>query len=452
MPYPYTLPTTSTLLLSTHFSSSTHPSLPLTATTHRSILKDALKKHKRLPPSSQPAHLPALLNALTAYLPYLLALTNPTSHNITLTTLSEAQTAWRSTLSSTLPGRDPPRPSHAGLHYDLAFTLSTLATTHTLLARSALPDHAQAIKHLLLAHAIHTYSLSPTLSISRPQSWPIDLHPSLISAQASLALAEATLLVVAKDDPYILAVSTARDEKNTDWMFTAPKIPKVRAHLFARICLAGAEHAGAAHGLLVAAGGAVDEGLTRYASEVGRVGRARGKRWLGVDAEVSGRTGEGIAWIRSAKSELGIVDTETKGVRGLKLQWREKREERKVEKGADWGLDAGRAEEARVLAMLETNWERENAVVGSQVVPGTVPAMPSGREYHSPLQAWVPPSLDAEALVRMRVAVQPGEGGFGGEEEDSGDEGVGNGRAEPVGAFPGTGAEYGRSGTSASYY
>lgn len=76
--------------------------------------------------------------------------------------------------------------------------------------------------------------------------------------------------------------------------------------------------------------------------------------------------------------------------------------------------------------------------------------MPSGREYHSP-QAWTPPGLDAGELMRMRAPPDPTDGGFGGDEDDSGDEGFG-GRAEPVGAFPGTGDAYGRSGTSSSYY
>jgi hypothetical protein len=49
----------------------------------------------------------------------------------------------------------------------------------------------------------------------------------------------------------------------------------------------------------------------------------------------------------------------------LKKGWEEKREEKRLENGSHWGADAGRAEEQRVLEMLEKKWGKMNDTVGS---------------------------------------------------------------------------------------
>ncbi|PPJ53721.1 hypothetical protein CBER1_00885 [Cercospora berteroae] len=480
MPFPFALPTTSSVLLSDVFDSVTHPSLPLTATTKRSIVKDVLKKHKRLSPHARVPNLPTVQNAIKDYLPFLLALNagagfrdlGPEKLHVEIKRPLEVE--WRSTLSAALPGRENARPKLTGLHHEIAFTLSTLAYTHALLARSQLRElHgstvltteqrttaiATAMKHLVDAHAIHTYLLSLP-SISAAQDAPVDIQPATISALASLALAEATMIVIAKDDPYIAAVSDDRNESNTDWMFKAPTIPKVRAHLYARFCLAAAEHATGASGLLGRSSGAakIDEDLVKYATDVRRTARGKAARFLAIDSELSGKTGEGLAWLKGARKELGLVveleDGKRKGFKGLKQSWQERREDRKIDKGGEWGMDAGRLEEARVVEMLEAKWDKENSTINVQLVPPYEPLlarMPSGREYHTP-QPFQPPSLDSDVLAQMRAPPEPEERAFRGDEEDSGDEGVYGQRNEPVGAFPGTAGEYQRSATSNSYY
>jgi hypothetical protein len=278
---------------------------------------------------------------------------------------------------------------------------------------------------------------------------------------ASLALAEATIIVVAKDDPWTAAVADVRNENNTDWMFKAPDVPQKRIQVFPRLCLAAAEHAANAVGLFAHnSAGKADEDLVRYANDLRRTARGKAARFLGIDAEMSGKTGEGLAWLKGARRELGmsvdLEDGKRKGFRGLKQSWQERREDRKVEKGGEWGMDAGRYEEARVVEMLEAKWDRENSTINVQLVPPHEPllaGMPSGREYHVP-KAWVPPSLGNDVLVRMRAPPTPDEKAFRGEEDDSGGE-DGYPRAEPVGAFPGTSNDYAsRSATAStsSYY
>lgn len=89
--------------------------------------------------------------------------------------------------------------------------------------------------------------------------------------------------------------------------------------------------------------------------------------------------------------------------------------------------------------------------VGCQLIPPSEPlvaSMPSGRDYRDP-KMYVIPALDEEAIVRMRAPPDPGDAAFEGEEDDSGDEEERAHTTAPIGAFPGTKAEY-SGGTS--YY
>jgi len=390
MPFSFVLPTTSTLNFSGFLSSNTHPLLPLTATNHRGVLRNALKKHKRLTPPSQASNLSTALSALNDYLPYLLALDAGLSgkvvsgEEIDVALEREIELEWRATLSATLPGREPPRVKGRGLDYETSFVLSTLAYTSTLLSRNQLhvlyapttPTPEQrtaaittATKYLLQANSIHTHLLTRSDQTPPSATGPIDISASVQSGLASLALAEATLLAVLKDDPYPAAVAQERNRNDREWMIKAPEIPKVRAHLFARLCLAAAEHAGMALAML-GASKKVDEALVRYVDDLRRVARGKACRFLGTDAELGGRTGDGIAWLRAGKKELGFLgsgekDAE-KGLKGLarfKKEWTEKREDRRIEKGAEWGGDAGRMEEGRVVEMLERKWVKMNDTV-----------------------------------------------------------------------------------------
>jgi hypothetical protein len=220
-----------------------------------------------------------------------------------------------------------------------------------------------------------------------------DIDASTQSALSALALSEATLLAVLKDDAYVTACIQSRNPNDREWMVRAPEIPKVRALLFARLCVRAAEYAEQAAAGLSAAGsgagrmGRVDEEVTRYAGILGRVARARACRFFGIDAELAGKVGEGIAWLRAARTPLGLrggagssssgqddgSGTGKGGFSRLKREWAERREEKKLGKDAgggrgdkgvlDPGDDAGRDEEGRVIAMLETKWMKMNDTV-----------------------------------------------------------------------------------------
>ncbi|KAE8168063.1 hypothetical protein BDV40DRAFT_131380 [Aspergillus tamarii] len=477
MVYAFTLPTTSHLSFQTHLTSTTHPSLPQAASTARHALRTALKTHKRLPRGpQQDAHLSTLLTSLTDYLPYLTAITNSLtstrlpetpSEEIEIALHSEPEPSWRPTLTSSASlSLKQPRPKGLGLEYELAFVLTTYAyvlskiahstITRTLYAPTTPTPEARtaaittATKHLLQASAIHSLlATSPVFahvsrSVSSTPGIVPDLDPAAQAALASLALAEATLLAVLKDDSYVSACIQARNPNDKEWMVRAPEIPKVRAHLFARLCIRAAEYAEQAAAGLGAVGAhgraGVEEDLIKYVRVLGRVARARACRFFGVDAELAGKIGEGIAWLRAAKVALGVrvekqeTEAKSRGFSRLKQGWMERREERKMEKDAGRmekgelgpGDNAGREEEGRVIEMLETKWVRMNDTINTQLIPPSadlVANLPSGRDIHSAPGAYRLQALDDEELVRMRappVVDEFGPGSDDDSEEESG--------------------------------
>ncbi|KAK4105825.1 hypothetical protein N658DRAFT_503901 [Parathielavia hyrcaniae] len=463
MPYPFVLPTTSAFSFSSSCTCDSHPSLPLQASTHRGVVRDALKKHKRLPPASQAPSLSTVTSALQNYIPYLFAidtgLSNKTIHSdeVFITLKTNPQIEWRPTLSSNvLPAREPPRIRVQSLEHELFFALSTLAATHVLQSRVALQPLYQtttapvgttqrqtaistATRHLLDAASIYDYLCarsheSLTTTPNAPSSsWPCtDISPPTLRSLRSLALAEATLLAVLKDDPYPAAVAQARNPHDMEWMYKAPDIPKVRAHLFARLCLAASEHAaqaaagfsssssssllgkglgGVGGGGGPGGGGGISEGLVRYVEDLRRASRARTCRFFGIDAELGGETGTGIAWLRAGLAELGVErkgedgHRDRGGFRGLRKEWSERREDKKVERGLDWGADGGRLEETRVIEMLEAKWTKQNDTMLTQPIPPTAPLlgqMPSGREIHT-IKQFQQPMLSPDVLEAMRA-------------------------------------------------
>lgn len=395
MPFPFILPTTSAFSFSSCFTCDTHPSLPLSTSTQRAIVRDRLKKYKRLPPASRAGSLTAVISDLDGYLPYLLALdAGVSSHNmvggemVNMILKSAPSIEWRPILSAELvPGRERPRVKVASLEYEIFFVLITLGLAYTLMARSVLqPLHATrgeflaaaerttaiqtANKYLLDAASIFSYVADRNEQLS---SMPpcFDLAPTTARALASLSLAEATLLAATKDDPYISVVAQDRNETDREWMYKSPDMHKTKAHLNARLCLAASEHAAKAASLCRSAGadtGKVNTSLLGYMEELQRTSRAKACRFFGIHAEMDGRIAEGIGWLRVGLQTLGVEMKEPEVKKGLSLSrlkrdLAERREDRRVEKEMGWGADGGRLEETRVLEMLAAKWNKTNDTV-----------------------------------------------------------------------------------------
>lgn len=387
MPFPFFLSSTASMQYQRFLSSSSHPSLPLTASVYRGVLRNVLKQHRHLPLQARSENLNTVLSALTDYLPYLFALKSGIKgmpirdEEIDVALQQEIELCWRTTLSSGIGGRESPRVRGKGIDYEMCFVLENLALVYVLQARSSLlllygsvsPSVEQrthiitgATRHMLEAHSIHSY-LAAYSAETNASSAVLETLAQTQGGLAALAMADATLLAVLKDDPWPAVVAQDRNRNDKEWMIMAPEIPKVRAHLFARLCLAAAEHAGKAEAML-SASGRINEPLLEYVSDLRKVAKAKACRFFGINAELEGQTGKGIAWLIGAKRRLGYAINEDggskiKGIAKLKKNWTEKREDKKIEKGGEWGSDAGKLEELRIIEMLDQKWNKMNDTV-----------------------------------------------------------------------------------------
>jgi hypothetical protein len=393
MPFQFVLPTTSAFSFTSVFICESHPSLPLSASSYRGVVRDTLKKHKRLPPSSQTSSLATVASSLNDYIPYLLAIDAGVNDNqlitgdtIKVVVQSQPSIEWRPTLSDDpVPGRERARVKLTSLDHEISFVFSTLGFSQVLMARSALqPLYATgtdfigtqerttaittAMKSLLDAASIWEY-LGSRIEHGNSNLPCVDVAPAMVRSLAAAAHAEATLLAVLKDDPYPAAVAQDRNKTDKEWMFKSPEIPKVRAHLYARLCLAAAEHAAQAASLCQSASAGstkVNSAYVKYVDDLRRTSRAKACRLFGIGAEMEGQTAEGIGWLYAGLQELGVEIKEPK--KGLSLsRFRkdiaDKREDRRVEKETAWGADAGKAEETRVIEMLSVKWNKINDTV-----------------------------------------------------------------------------------------
>ncbi|KAI9788431.1 MAG: hypothetical protein M1833_003006 [Piccolia ochrophora] len=466
MPFNFTLPTTSTFSFAQHFTSSTHPSLLLAATTHRSVVRDALKKHKRLAPASHPAHLPTVLDALNEYLPYVLTLRSALSSGtvsgvpVALTTTSTPLSfEWRPTLSSPSPGRpEPARLKLSHLDAEVLFVLTTTAYVYTLLSTTALsasqPNYQIVTKHLLTAASFHKHISTTILPLPPPSpktSTP-ELHPQTHTALSSLALSSATLLAIAKDDPY---PSLTKPSANpTDYLIAAPPPPPhVRALLLARLCIAASAHAATAAASLSSLQKPLPA-LPAYATSLSRAAKARACRFLGLDAERTGEVGTALGYLSAARTCLPSSSS-TSSSSSSKLLTKPLRKDSTASSGPATAREE--VEERRVLAFLEQKWSKTNDTVFNQRVAEREPllaGLPGGREV------CVVPKWDTlgggvlagEVLGELKgMATEDGEGigGVGGEEEeeDSGEEsdgdgGGGAGKGKVPGGWEGGGNVY----------
>ena len=475
MPFPFTLPTVSPVSFSTHYISLAYPSLPLACSTHRGILRDSLKSHKRLPAPAQGANIKHIISVTTEYLSYLQFLYKALQLGDVspIPTAPEIGTAWTPTLASTTRFGVPSSRERArgrGLEYEIFWAYSTLAYAHSIQARVLLigflsppssspsPETSstsqllpQAINHVLTSASIFNY----LLSLPPPKNWqpgnekntlslPHNISQPMLSSLASISLASATLLAVLKTDPYptYLAITSNTRKNDNDhayskeYLYNPPNPPKgVKALLFSRLCVAASEHATKAQGAIsdIIRAGTVNEDYVRYIDELRRAAKARGCRFLGVDAEAQGRLGEGIAWIKLARETLtGSVsasssstgEQEGKGKKTLASRMEKLRLSKSPPSplstfsshtaasgnggGLPLHLDPCTVySELQVIESLDAKWTKMNDKLIFEKVPPTnslIAKIPGGREVHT-VQQFAPVQLGEDSVNQLRRGV-----------------------------------------------
>ena len=324
------------------------------------MVREVLKKQKRLTPRAQAANLPHVQSVLEEYLPFVVTLetglkrtdgggesppdggprespTDELANSVVIQRSGEEEeieVEWRPTLTgrASIPGRERSRVKDDGIGYELGMVLLTIAYTYTSLAREMISGETTtttttaiqtATKHLLRAASIHE-AVADRCRRRRDSAPMMELTTAVQSALASIALAEATLLAVLKDDPYAAAVTKESDPNNREWMMRAPNLPRVRAHLLARLCMAAAESLDQAMASLTTTGmiifipdrkkkkkkkkrkmDKIDGRLLEYVGGRRRCARAMTCRFLAIDAELRDQPGSAIGWLQTARIELG---------------------------------------------------------------------------------------------------------------------------------------------------
>ncbi|KAF8429007.1 hypothetical protein EV426DRAFT_583266 [Tirmania nivea] len=460
MPFHFTLPTTSTVSFSQHYTSPSYPSLPLSCTTHRGILRDSLKAHKRLSPLAQGANIKHIINVTTEYISYLQFLQEALkSGDVSLIpTTPEIETEWRPTLSSSTRFgiTQSERRKGKGLEYEVFWAYSTLAYAHTIQARALLmeflspttssPDSAaspllpQATNHVLTSAQIFQYLLTLTPPIAtagvEKNSIPVNICEPMLSSLASISLASATLLAVLRTDPYptYLAITgLPGSKKNNDiyskeYLYSPPPPPTgVKAMLYSRLCIAASEHAVRAQGVIsnLIRTGAINEEYVRYLEDLKRVAKARGCRFLGVDAEAQGRLGEGLGWIQLGKEFLGgtihnSFPNDDKEKKTLASRMEKLRLSKSPPPPTSQSSSSSTQNSAGVLPPnldpctvhselqtiegLDAKWSKTNDKLIFEKVPATnslVSKIPGGREIHD-IKAYCPVKLGNESINTLR--------------------------------------------------
>lgn len=486
MPFLFSLPTTSTLSFTRHYTSSAYSSLPLTCTTYRGILRDALKQHKRLATAAQNANLKHIISVTTEYLGYVLFLYDSIQSGLVarIPEAPELETEWRSVLTATSrfgAVRELPRRKWRGIEYEVFWVLSTLAYANALQSRALLleflstsPGSAadnearsklipQSIDHLLTSASIFDYLLtlpSPAQQHAGGtagesgkskgaekvyETLPIDLSEQMISSLSSACLASATLLAVLKSDPYpsYLALTTnsskskSNDACSKDYLYQPPAPPTgVKALLFSRICIAASEYASKAQGAIssLISQGEVSSDYVRYLEGLKRASRARGCRFLGIDAEAQGRVGEGLGWIRLGREIIGVQPSASESSENKENGNKEKKslssrmDKLRLSKkstpsiptpsassssssasGSSGGLapyldPCNIHSEYETLNALDTKWTNLNNKVMFQPIlsPKSLTGkIPSGRKVHN-VKVYTPPTLGPEIIEKLK--------------------------------------------------
>lgn len=158
-----------------------------------------------------------------------------------------------------------------------------------------------------------------------------------------------------------------------EWMYKFFDIFKVCVYFFVWFCFVVVEYVSQVYVLVNSYKINVD--FIKYFDDLRWMVRVKVCWFFGIDVELGGEQGKGIGWLWVGLKELGVEWEGKYGffgsgekvklllMKGFKKEWIERREDKKIEKGLDWGVDVGRLEERRVIEMLEGKWVRQNDMV-----------------------------------------------------------------------------------------
>lgn len=219
--FPFALPTTGNLALSTHLRSIDYQPIVMNADATRAAVRDSLKRAKR---ADSPDTL-GVIKTLEEYIPYLFTIIDGLEKG-DFDLITEVSPSWRMPLRtsrSQINVVEAPRVEIMGLEYERGMILITYALSlivqsdkviQAISEASQNEDAAnqpwkQATSYLLKAESVLSYlaNTPPAIEQQEDTSIPIDLQPTTISGLSNLVKGSLHLLILLKSSSASSAVS-----------------------------------------------------------------------------------------------------------------------------------------------------------------------------------------------------------------------------------------------------
>jgi hypothetical protein len=212
--FPFALPTTGNLVLSSHVRSIDYQSIVTSADGARAAVRDVLKRAKR---ASSPDTL-AVIKAIEEYIPYLFTIIRGVDGSSEFDFVTEVTSTWRMPLRTSraqINVIEAPKVEVMGLEFErgmvlLTYALALVVQSDKVIQTSSSEDEEQtpwkqATSYLLKAESVLSYlsSSPPAIEQQQGNNTPIDLQSTTISGLSNIVKGSLHLLILYKsfNDP-----------------------------------------------------------------------------------------------------------------------------------------------------------------------------------------------------------------------------------------------------------
>lgn len=212
--FPFALPTTGNLVLSSHIRSIDYQNIVTNADSVRAVVRDVLKRAKR---ASSPDTL-AVIKAIEEYIPYLFTIIQGVDGGSEFDFITEIISTWRMPLRTSraqINVIEAPKVEVMGLDFErgmvlLTYALALIVQSDKVIQTSSEDDQEQtpwkqATSYLLKAESVLSYlaSAPPAIEQQQGNNTPIDLQSTTISGLSNIVKGSLHLLILYKsfNDP-----------------------------------------------------------------------------------------------------------------------------------------------------------------------------------------------------------------------------------------------------------
>uniref|UniRef100_A0A060T5E5 pH-response regulator protein palC n=1 Tax=Blastobotrys adeninivorans TaxID=409370 RepID=A0A060T5E5_BLAAD len=360
--FPFALPTTGAISLTSSFSSERNHQLLVNADATRSRVRDSLKRAKR----ADDPNVLEVIKALDDYLPLLFTIISEVEDGEVIEYQTEFAPSWRLPLKTSRFQAhliEPPKVELASIEYERGMAILTYAlaccvhSNAVLKSSSAETRWKQTTAALTQAAAMLRYLENNPCRI---ENGPMDLQPSTINGLLSMVHGSLHLIILFK---------------------TVEEDSKTSPSLMSRVAIFAVEKFRTASNQLVSS--PVNtwlQGAQAYCV-------ASAHRFMAIDSANSGKVGLAIGHLKAATMALGSLKGKKHKISSLLPK------DKDVE-----GLSEGATKLSRTIEEQLHSYQAENKRLAFQAVPEpNSPQLsqniwPSGREVTALPKPWSPPS------------------------------------------------------------